>query len=255
MEINVLGCSGGVGSGLRTTALLIDDDILIDAGSGVGELTLAQMSRIKHIFLTHSHLDHICCIPLLLDSIFDSIEEPIQLHASKKTLEALQKHIFNHVIWPDFTSLPSQHEPVLSFHTMEAGEHLQLGERMINMIEVNHTVPAVAYRIENQGKAFAFSGDTTTNNSLWNALNAYSRLDLLIVEAAFPNEEIELSIKAKHYCPDLLAQDLTKLHHRPEIYISHNKPGTERLIFEQCVAAIKDRKVHRLVGGSSFNLN
>lgn len=254
MEINVLGCSGGVGSGLRTTALLIDDDILIDAGSGVGELTLAQMSRIKHIFLTHSHLDHICCIPLLLDSIFDSIEEPIQLHASKKTLQALQKHIFNHVIWPDFTSLPSQHAPVLSFHTMEAGEHLQLGERTISMIEVNHTVPAVAYCIESQGKAFAFSGDTTTNNSLWNALNAYSRLDLLIVEAAFPNEEIGLSIKAKHYCPDLLAQDLTKLHHRPEIYISHNKPGTERLIFEQCVAAIKDRKVHRLVGGSSFKL-
>ena len=254
MEINVLGCSGGVGSGLRTTALLIDDDILIDAGSGVGELTLAQMSRIKHIFLTHSHLDHICCIPLLLDSIFDTIEEPIQLHASRQTLNALQKHIFNHVIWPDFTSLPTQHSPVLSFHTMEAGEQLQLGERTINMIEVNHTVPAVAYHIESQGKAFAFSGDTTTNNTLWKTLNALPSLDVLFVEAAFPDEELELSIKAKHYCPALLGEDLKKLEHRPEIYISHNKPGTERLIFEQCVDAIKDRNVHRLVGGSSFNL-
>lgn len=254
MEINVLGCSGGVGSGLRTTALLIDDDILIDAGSGVGELTLTQMSRIKHIFLTHSHLDHICCIPLLLDSIFDTIEEPIQLHASKQTLNALQKHIFNHVIWPDFTSLPNQHEPVLSFHAMVMGEQLQLGERIITMIEVNHTVPAVAYHIEKQGKAFAFSGDTTTNNTLWKALNALKRLDLLIVEAAFPNEELELSYKARHYCPKLLAEDLKKLEHQPEIFISHNKPGTERLIFKQCEADIKDRKVHRLVGGSSFSL-
>jgi ribonuclease BN (tRNA processing enzyme) len=254
MDINVLGCSGGVGSGLRTTALLIDDDILIDAGSGVGELTLVQMSRIKHIFLTHSHLDHICCIPLLLDSIFDTIEEPIQLHASKQTLNALQKHIFNHVIWPDFTSLPTQHEPVLSFQTMNVGEQLKLGERTITMIEVNHSVPAVAYHIEKLGKAFAFSGDTTTNNTLWNALNALQRLDLLIVEAAFPNEELQLSFKARHYCPKLLAEDLKKLNHQPEIYISHNKPGTERLIFEQCKAAIKDRNVHRLVGGSSFTL-
>lgn len=254
MKINVLGCSGGVGSGLRTTSLLIDDDILIDAGTGVGELTLTQMSRIKHIFLTHSHLDHICCIPLMLDSIFVTIEEPIQLYASKQTLDALKKHIFNHVIWPDFTSLPSQHEPVLSFHSMNAGEQLQLGERIIRMIEVNHTVPAVAYHIEEQGKAFAFSGDTTTNNTLWKALNALKRLDLLIVEAAFTNEELALAVKAKHYCPILLAEDLIKLNHQPEIYISHNKPGTERLIFDQCVAAISDRKVHRLVGGLSFTI-
>ena len=37
MRIRVLGCSGGIGAGSRTTALLIDEDVLIDAGTGIGE--------------------------------------------------------------------------------------------------------------------------------------------------------------------------------------------------------------------------
>ena len=71
MRIRVLGCSGGIGAGSRTTALLVDDDVLIDAGTGIGDLALEDMDSIRHVFLTHSHLDHVAGLPMLADRIFD----------------------------------------------------------------------------------------------------------------------------------------------------------------------------------------
>lgn len=254
MEIRILGCSGGVGVDLRTTTILVDHDVLIDAGTGVGDLSLDEMSAIRHIFLTHSHLDHIACLPLLVDTLFDRLTTPITVHAQSVTLEALQKHIFNNVVWPDFTCLPSPDKPVLRFETMEVGEEYRLGQRSFQSISVNHTVPGVGYRVETDTGVFAFSGDTTCNDSFWAGLNAHPRLDILMVEAAFPNEEIELCRRAGHYCPEMLAQDLIKLQHKPQVYISHNKPGAEDRIFNQCREAIVSHHIHPLRGGDQFTL-
>lgn len=254
MEIKVLGCSGGVGVDLRTTTILVDRDVLIDAGTGVGDLSLDEMSAIRHIFLTHSHLDHIACVPLLVDTLFDRLTTPITVHAQPVTLEALQNHIFNNVIWPDFTCLPSPEQPVLRFEAMQVGEVCRLGQRTFESIPVNHTVPGVGYRVETDTGVFAFSGDTTSNDSFWAGLNAHPRLDILMVEAAFPNEEIELCRRAGHYCPEMLAQDLVKLQHKPRVYISHNKPGAEDRIFSQCREAIASHHIHPLRGGDRFTL-
>ena len=254
MEIRVLGCSGGVGVNLRTTTILVDQDILIDAGTGVGDLTMAEMSAIRHIFLTHSHLDHIACLPLLVDTLFDRLSTPITVHAQAVTLDALRQHIFNNVVWPDFTRLPTAEKPVLRFETLQPGGSVTLGQRKIESISVNHTVPGVGYRIESSGGVFAFSGDTTLNDSFWAGLNARDKLDILMVEAAFPNEEIELCRRAGHYCPEMLASDLTKLKHKPKVYISHNKPGAESRIFEQCQQAIRSHQIYPLNGGIRFTL-
>lgn len=254
MEIRVLGCSGGVGAGLRTTTILVDEDVLIDAGTGVGDLSLEEMSAIRHIFLTHSHLDHIACVPLLVDTLFDRLTTPITVHAQPITLEALKQHIFNDVIWPDFTRLPSPDKPVLRFEAMPVGEVCQLGARRIQSIGVHHTVPGVGYRVETDGGVFAFSGDTTCNDSFWSGLNAHPRLDVLMVEAAFSNEEIDLCRRAGHYCPALLAEDLAKLQHQAKVYISHNKPGAEARIFSQCQDAIQSHPIHPLRGGDRFTL-
>jgi len=254
MEIRVLGCSGGVGAGLRTTTLLIDEDVLIDAGTGVGDLSLEAMARLRHIFLTHSHLDHIASIPLLVDSIFERIEQPIVIHGQEATLRALREHIFNNVIWPDFARLPHPERPVIVYETMAPGEVYTLGERRLEMIPVNHVVPGVGYRISGPGGVFAFSGDTTTNDSFWAALNAHDRLDVLVVEAAFANADEQLCRASGHYCPRMLAEDLKKLEHDPRIYITHNKPGEEDEIFTECQADIASRTVRRLSGGKVFKL-
>ena len=254
MEVRILGCSGGVGVDLRTTTIMIDKDILIDAGTGVGDLSMAEMSRIRHIFLTHSHLDHLASIPFLVDTLFDRIREPITIHGQQHTIDALRAHIFNNVIWPDFTKIPNAHTQVLQYQVMQPGEKWSLAGRHVEMISVNHIVPGVGYRVENDVSVFAFSGDTTTNDTFWEHLNRYDKLDLLIVETAFTNAEIGLCRQAGHYCASLLAEDLRKLKHTPRIYISHNKPGFEQQIVAECVEAIKDREVHSLSGGTRFQL-
>ena len=254
MNLRVLGCSGGIGKHRRTTSLLIDDDILIDAGSGVGDLSLEEMSKIRHIFLTHSHLDHFTFLPLLVDTMFPMIDTPMLIHGHEPTLQALQKHIFNWHIWPDFAKLPSPENPVMGYITMQPGDTVEVGGRTVEMIEVNHIVPCVAYRVAAQSGVFAFSGDTTTNDTLWQALNAHDRLDLLLVEAAFPNASETLSRAAKHYTPNMLAEDIKKLRHNPRIYVSHPKPGHEDVIYQEVKQAITDRDIHSLNGGEVFEL-
>jgi ribonuclease BN (tRNA processing enzyme) len=254
MELRILGCSGGIGGDLNTTSLLVDHDILIDGGTGISELSLEEMGRIRHIFVTHSHLDHIAGIPMLLDSIFEQIDHTVMLYARPETLQILRDHIFNWQVWPDFSCLPNADAPVLRFVPMSPGERLRIEGRAVEMIEVNHVVPAAGYRVQNGVGSFAFSGDTTSNNAFWEALNRHDALDLLIVESAFADEDCELSAKAFHYCPTSLAEDLKKLRHRPRLYLTHLKPGSEDKILTQCRSRIDELAVRRLCGGDRFKL-
>lgn len=255
MKVRVLGCSGGVNQNVATTSFLVDDDILIDAGTGVGDLTLAEMRRIRHIFITHSHLDHIAAIPLLADTLFDDlIGRPLVVHAQTETIKALRDHIFNWTIWPDFTELPHKNDAVLKLEIMAAGEMQEVSGRHIEMIRVNHAVPGVGYYVESAGKSFAFSGDTTSNENFWACLNKHDSLDLLFIESAFADEDIKLAKMAYHYCPQLLAQDLPKLEHKCKVCISHLKPGCESLIMQQCKTALPDWDIQQLKGGDIFQL-
>ncbi len=256
MKLRILGCNGGIGKGLRTTSLLVDDDILIDAGSGVGDLTLDEMAAVRHIFLTHSHLDHVAFLPLLVDSIFERIDEPIVIHALPETLRGIKEHLFNWVIWPDFASLPSAENPVMRYEEITVGQQCRLAGRTIEPIAVNHIVPTVGYRFESAaGASFAFTGDTTTNDSFWAALNAHARLDFLLLEVAFANRHEALSQMARHYCSKTLVEDLVKLEHNPQICLTHHKPDEDQVIFAEVMAAVAGhRNIKQLKNNLTFQL-
>src|SRR5213595_252276 len=138
MIIRVLGCSGAIAAGCRTTSFLLDDSVLIDAGTGVGDLPLEQLARIDHILVSHSHLDHVLSIGLLADSVLRlraaQGRGPIVVHALPQTLMALRDHIFNGVIWPDFTRLPSPEAPALQFTPLAVGDTLTLAGRRIEVL-------------------------------------------------------------------------------------------------------------------------
>ena len=136
MQIKILGWAGGIGASLRTTSFLIDEDLLVDAGTGLGDLPLNQMTGIQHIFLTHSHMDHIVGLPLLADTMFGVHDEPIVVYAQEKTIEALKAHVFNWVIWPDFSELPSREKPSIRFEIMNPGDKVTIRSREIEMIPV-----------------------------------------------------------------------------------------------------------------------
>lgn len=224
MKLRVLGCSGGIGGGLRTTAFLLDDDILIDGGTGVGDLTLEELRRIDHVFVTHSHLDHVACIPFLLDTVGALRDRPVTLHASTDTIATLRAHLFNWKLWPDFAAIPSEQAPYLRYHSMALGAPVRLGSRTIRSLPANHVVPAVGYHLDSGRASLVFTGDTAPCDALWAAVNRIDNLRYLIIETAFSNSEGALAAASKHLTPDLLAGELAKLQRQAEIFISHLKP-------------------------------
>jgi len=199
-------------------------------------------------------MDHVVGLPLLADSMFGVHDDPIVVHALEETIEALKAHIFNWVIWPDFSELPSRDNPCIHFEVMKPGDKVNIRSREIEMIPVNHTVPGVGYCLSSKRTNVAFSGDTTTNDTLWEVLNEYENIDLMFVESAFSNSEIEISKISRHYCPKLLGEDILKMKHRPDIWLTHFKPGEEELIYRECVDALPEFNVHQLKGGEVFKL-
>jgi ribonuclease BN (tRNA processing enzyme) len=233
MKLRILGCSGGIGGDLRTTSMLLDHDMLIDAGTGVGELSVSELSQIDHIFVTHSHMDHITSIPFMADTVGWMRDRPITVYATAETIEILQQHLFNWKLWPDFTQIPDAGNPVLRYRSVALGETVDLGGRRITPLPANHVVPAVGYRIDSGASSLVFTGDTTTSNALWQEINRIGNLRYIIIETAFCNSEKDMAIASKHLCPSMLAEELSKLALPAEIYITHLKPGEIELTMQE----------------------
>lgn len=252
MRLKVLGCSGGIGGNFRTTALLLDHDVLIDAGTGLGQLSLAEMTAIDHVFVTHSHLDHIACLPLLIDSVGFRRDRPLVIHATVDTQRILQQHVFNWAIWPDFAEIPSLQQPVMRYEEIHLGETVDVGGRKLTPLPVNHVVPAVGFRIDSGRESLVFSGDTTTCDALWETVNKMDNLRYLIVETAFCDAERELAVLSKHLCPSLLAEELAKLKLQPQIYITHLKPGEVELTMQEISERVRRFNPKILQNGQEF---
>lgn len=241
MRLRVLGCSGGIGARARTTSFLVDDDILLDAGTGVEDLTVEEIALVDHVFLTHSHLDHICALPLLVDSAGGMRKRPVTVHALPETIAALRAHIFNWVIWPDFTEIPHFDRPYMVFNPIAVGATVQVDKpggsrRAVRALPANHTVPALGYQLSTARGALVFSGDTSPNDEFWRIVNTVRDLRVLIIETAFANRERDLAVLAKHLYPVQLGQELLKLQREARIYVTHLKPGDRAQIAREIEA-------------------
>jgi cAMP phosphodiesterase len=239
MQIRVLGCSGGIGKELRTTSFLLDNTILLDGGTGVGELSLDEMLQIRHVIITHAHLDHICGLALMLASIYDDMPPPITLYAPPSVLMTLKISLYNWQLWPDFSELPEESNPILQLRGLEEDHITTIADDyQVCPVVLGHTVESYGYIIEKDNKNFCFCGDTGPTEKLWHHLNSLDNIDHIFIEASYPNENDTLAMLSGHYTPALLAKDLELLNHRPTIHIHHIKPGCETTVIEQCHAAL-----------------
>lgn len=234
MKVRVLGCSGAIARECRTTSFLIDHDVLVDAGTGVGDLSLEEMAGIRHVLLSHSHLDHVAALPLMIDSIASQLTEPIKVHALPGTIEALRAHIFNNVIWPDFSRIPTPQHPFITFHELQVGQTLQITGKHIEVLPAVHTVPAVGFAVTAGNGCWVFTGDTERNPAFWKRLNEMN-VAALVIETAFSNREIDLARRSLHLSPVSLAEELDLIHKekRFPIYITHTKPAETELIMSE----------------------
>ena len=222
--------------------MLVDHDILIDAGTGVADLSLSELALIDHVFITHSHLDHIASLPLMIDAIADIRDKPVMVYATEATLEIIQNHIFNWAIWPDFSEISIRKKAVMRYKAIRVGQKHRFGERTITAVPAEHTVPAVGYHLDSGAGSLVFTGDTTSNDLVWPILNRIVNLRYLIIETAFSNREKRLAITSKHLCPSMLGDELSKLKRDAKIYISHLKPGQVKLIMgeiKECAGGFK----------------
>ncbi|CAN5289111.1 MBL fold metallo-hydrolase [soil metagenome] len=239
MQVRVLGCSGAIAKDCRTTSFLVDGDLLVDAGTGVGDLTLDEMADIDDVLLTHSHFDHIAALPLMIDAVGSRRSQPLRVHAQRATIDALRRHVFNDVIWPNFERIPSLAAPFLSFHDIAINGTLALGSRMAKQVEVLpavHTVPACGFavRCATGGPHWVFSGDTGRNPAFWARVNALD-VAMLVIETAFSDRERALADRSQHLVPASLSEELARIASDPPypIYITHTKPTETEEIMNQ----------------------
>ena len=252
MHLRILGCSGGIGGELRTTSMLLDHDTLIDAGTGVGDLSINELAQIDHVFVTHSHMDHVAMIPFIVDTVGWMRDRPLTIHATKETLAILREHLFNWKLWPDFSQIPSAKKPVMRYEAVSLGDTVALDGRRITPLPANHVVPAVGYHLDSGKASLVFTGDTTTNDALWPVVNQIANLKYLIIESALSDREREMARLSKHLCPSLLAAELAKLKLAPEIYITHLKPRESELIMQQIAVTVKERRLRMLQNNHVF---
>ena len=261
MIVQVLGCSGSIAAGCRTTSFLVDGDVLVDAGTGVGDLPLEALARIDHIFVSHSHLDHVLSIGLLADSVMRlraaAQRGPITVHALPETLAALRQHIFNGVIWPDFTQLPTPLAPVLALSPLREGERLQVAGKTIEVLSASHTVPAVGFAVQAGGAGSAgcwvFTGDTGPNPALWQRLRQLE-VAHLVIETAFGNDERELARISRHLHPTALGRELEQLQPSCDVHITHIKPGEMPAVMAEIGQLASPHRISALAAGDVMEL-
>lgn len=244
MKLRVLGGDGGVAPGFQTTSFLLNQNILIDAGSAATSLPLLEQRKIDYIFISHSHLDHVKDICFLADNIFAFRRKPIQLISTFEILDILRKHLFNNKIWPDFTTITNGHCPILSYRPIESSA--KIGSLEISLYPVHHPVPAVGFIIREKGKnSVLITGDTGPTDLLWEEANKEPRLKAVLTEIAFPNRMKKVAEAAGHFTPDMFESEMAKLQKKVPLLIYHLKPEYIRELKKE-IAALKIPKLKLL---------
>ena len=252
MKLRVLGSAGAELPNFRPPAFLIDDHLLLDAGTIGSVLTEEEQWKLQHILITHSHLDHIRGIPALADNIIiKNLRHTVTVYSIRDVIAAMQDHMFNNIIWPDFTVIPSPENPVISFETIVTGREYPVSDYSIRAIPVNHTVPAVGYRVCQGAATLLYSGDTGPTEEIWQYANG---IDALIVEVSFPNSMESLALLTKHLTSSLLKVELDKIKILPKrIFITHPKPQYFDVIRTE-VEALGLNEIEMLHDGAVFEI-
>ena len=235
--IKMLGAYGGKSKGRAMTCIQVDSEnkILIDAGEILNSLG-SKASNVEHIFVTHSHLDHIVEIPLLIDMTFSSRKKPLKIYASKKTILHIEEHILNWHIWPDFSEIEmiSYRDKAVRFIEIEENEVVEIDNCMIKAIKNNHTNSSFGYVVSKEDKSILFTSDTYCCNKIWEEINGDKRIKSVIIDVSFPSRFAKLAYDSKHLTPDLLHKELQKLKRDDvKIYIYHLKPSYEDEILKE----------------------
>jgi ribonuclease BN (tRNA processing enzyme) len=225
MKLRAVGCSGGSVKGRFLSCFLLNDEIALDAGGLAGPLTLEEQLRVRHVIVTHTHLDHNCGLPFFVDNVFGKLNEPVAVYGTKHVVENLKTHMFNDELWPDFTKLPSPAKPTMRFEEIDAEKTFRISDLSFTPVAVDHLIPTVGFLVEDEAGAILYTSDTGPTDRVWEVASSHPKLKCVITEISFSNEDDALARASGHMTPNLLAADLAKMTRSVPVLITHTKPG------------------------------
>jgi ribonuclease BN (tRNA processing enzyme) len=197
----------------RLTCFLIDDCVAVDAGSIAIALTNEQRSKVKDIIVTHPHMDHVASLPIFIDDLYPSLQQPMRVHATQEVIQLLERDIFNWNLYPRFSDLKNDYGPVMQYVPIPIGKPFTVAHLNVVAVPVNHIVPTIGLVVSDGQSSVAFSSDTAETEEFWKMVNKTKALDALLIEASFPNRMAKLAEVSRHFTPASLGQELKKLTH------------------------------------------
>jgi ribonuclease BN (tRNA processing enzyme) len=250
LAVRVLGPYGGSAPGYRLTTFLINGESALDAGALTDTLPLAAQRRIRRVFLTHAHFDHITSLPFLAANLHGG-GLPLEILAPEPVLEAVRRHVFNDTTWPDFTRFPSIARPTIRYRPLAEGRAFRAGALTVTPYAVNHVVPAYGYVVSSNGACVVFSGDTGPTERLWVAARRARFVRAIFLECSFSGREERLAADSLHLTPRLVSQELPKLPERVPVFLYHVKPFSLARIRRE-LATLAEPRLHLLEEEKSF---
>lgn len=225
MNIEVLGCYGNIIGDYHTTAFLINDSLLLDAGTVTEALDDERLKDIKHVLISHTHIDHLKGLFSLVDELVMMGNYSFELISTADILASITDNLFNDLIWPDFTAIPSERKAIMKFREIESDKQSFVGGFSVQPVPVSHTVACVGYIIKEDSTGFMYTADTGLTERFWELAREESGIEFIIADVSFPNRLEKLAMKSGHMTLSMLIHCLERfrLGHM-KVFITHMKP-------------------------------
>ena len=205
---------GGDGTAQLLSSYLIDSSICIDAGSIGFHASLDIQLAVKHLFISHSHSDHVASLPTFLDiQLGGGIESmtPITIYATEVTANNIRQDILNDRHWPDFVRICEElGQDLMRLEIIKPGVPVEVDGKRVTAIPVDHVIETMAYIVEDEASACAIITDTGPTSEIWQHCHEIQGLSTVVLELAFPRRLQWLADASKHLTPDTFVTERQK---------------------------------------------
>jgi phosphoribosyl 1,2-cyclic phosphodiesterase len=241
IRVKIWGCRGSIACpapthlkyGGNTTSLEVDvggTKLLLDCGTGIRDLGKQMMKHEQehcHIFLTHTHWDHISGFPFFAPA-FDKNRQFEIMAGHLKDKGGIRNILESQMDNPMFPVPLDAMQAKLSFTDFNAGDDLDLGlgGATVRTALLNHPNDATGYRIDFNGSSMCLITDTEHVDGELdeNVLNLIEGADLVIYDSTYTEEEFPSKVGWGHstwdqgikLCQEAGAKRLGIFHHDPE---------------------------------------
>jgi phosphoribosyl 1,2-cyclic phosphodiesterase len=176
--------------------------LIFDGGSGLRDLggALSRETHNKlHLFLSHSHFDHICGLPFFAPFFTPGLDVEVwagHLQNGMTTHGMLETFMTP----PFFPVTPSVFKARLRFRDFRAGDTLNPADGVVvRTIALNHPQGSTGYLVAHGGRSICYLTDTEAGAAWDQRYVDFARgADVLIVDAMFTDEELALCVGWGH---------------------------------------------------------